>query len=70
MPGATIIIGTTVDAAWDMVDRVTSGEGVDIVYDVTGAAPVFAQALPLLRRFGRLVLLGDTGTPTTSSQRV
>jgi threonine dehydrogenase-like Zn-dependent dehydrogenase len=39
-----------------------------VVYDVTGAAPVFSVALTLLRRFGRLVLLGDTGTP--SEQRL
>ncbi len=62
--GATMTVATTVDAARDIIERVTSGDGVDSVYDVTGAAPVFAQALPLLRRFGRLVLLGDTGTPT------
>ena len=62
--GATTIVSATVDAAYDLVQRATGGSGVDVVYDVTGAAPVFAQALPLLRRFGRLVLLGDTGTPT------
>jgi 2-desacetyl-2-hydroxyethyl bacteriochlorophyllide A dehydrogenase len=62
--GATTVLGTTVDAARNVVDQVTGGQGVDVVYDVTGAAPVMAQALPLLRRFGRLVLLGDTGTPT------
>ena len=38
--------------------------GEDFVYDVTGAAPVFSASLTMLRRFGRLVLLGDTGTPT------
>ncbi len=39
-----------------------------IVIDTTGAAAVFAKALPLVRDFGTLVLLGDTGTP--SEQRL
>lgn len=33
------------------------------VSDITGNAQVFAAALGLLRRFGKLVLIGDTGTP-------
>ena len=39
-----------------------------IVIDTTGATSVFAKALPLVRDFGTLVLLGDTGTP--SEQRL
>ncbi len=35
-----------------------------IVIDSTGNAPVFAAALPLVRNFGTLVLLGDTGDPS------
>jgi threonine dehydrogenase-like Zn-dependent dehydrogenase len=35
-----------------------------VVYDVTGHPAVFASALPLARRFGTLMLLGDTGTPS------
>ena len=35
-----------------------------IVIDTTGIAPVFAAALPLVRNFGTLVLLGDTGDPS------
>jgi len=34
------------------------------VYDITGSPRVFASALALPRRFGRLVLLGDTGSPS------
>ncbi len=40
------------------------GRGADVVYDVTGNALVLEHALPLVRRFGRLLLLGDTGTPS------
>jgi|SRR5579883_1861619 len=62
--GATLILPMGVDEAREAVLRATEGAGVGIVYDVTGAAPVFSSALALLRRFGRLVLLGDTGDPT------
>jgi len=62
--GATVTLAMSVEEAWEPVLRVTDGVGADMVYDVTGAAPVFSSALTLLRRFGRLVLLGDTGDPT------
>jgi len=45
------------------VRELTGGQGADVVYDVTGHAAVLATALPLARRFGTLVLLGDTGHP-------
>lgn len=61
--GATDLIDAGVDEARDAVLRLTDGAGVHVVYDVTGASRVFPAALGLLRRFGRLVLLGDTGTP-------
>ncbi|MFI9123533.1 zinc-binding alcohol dehydrogenase [Streptomyces bikiniensis] len=48
--------------AREAVVRAT-GEGVDVVYDVTGAAPVFSEALRMTRKFGTVVVLGDTGTP-------
>lgn len=62
--GATTVLQMGVEQAREEILRLTENQGVNVVYDVTGAAPVFAQALPLLRSFGRLVLLGDTGTPT------
>ncbi|GCE10774.1 zinc-dependent alcohol dehydrogenase [Tengunoibacter tsumagoiensis] len=62
--GATTVLKMGAAQARDEVLRLTNGQGVNIVYDVTGAAPVFAQALQLLRPFGRLVILGDTGSPT------
>jgi threonine dehydrogenase-like Zn-dependent dehydrogenase len=62
--GATVTLLLDVAEAREQVLRLTDGVGADVVYDVTGAAPVFSSALTLLRRFGRLVLLGDTGDPT------
>lgn len=68
MHGATITLAMGALEARETVLGLTEGQGVDVVYDVTGAAPVFPDALRLLRRFGRLILLGDTGSPT--SQRL
>jgi threonine dehydrogenase-like Zn-dependent dehydrogenase len=62
--GATTTIALSVDEARSRVLQLTDGAGANVVYDVTGAAAVFAPALRLLRRFGRLVLLGDTGSPS------
>jgi 2-desacetyl-2-hydroxyethyl bacteriochlorophyllide A dehydrogenase len=62
--GATAAVNASAADAREEVLRLTDGPGVDVVYDVTGAPGVLPSALRLLRRFGRLVLLGDTGTPT------
>lgn len=62
--GATATLAMNVGDATSEVFQLTNGSGANIVYDVTGAAPVFSSALQLLRRFGRLVLLGDTGMPS------
>jgi len=61
--GATTALAMTVETAYDEVMRLTQGEGAEVVYEITGAAPVFAAALRLPRRFGCLLLLGDTGKP-------
>lgn len=62
--GATTTLALGAAEAREAVLDLTGGAGADVVYDVTGAAPVFPAALRLLRRFGHLVLLGDTGTPS------
>jgi 2-desacetyl-2-hydroxyethyl bacteriochlorophyllide A dehydrogenase len=41
-----------------------AGNGFEVVVDSTGSAAVFSQALGLVARFGKLVLLGDTGYPS------
>lgn len=66
--GATTTLAMGAEEAREHILALTDGFGADVVYDVTGAAPVLSIALTLLRRFGRLVLLGDTGTP--SEQRL
>ncbi|MCS6948918.1 MAG: zinc-binding alcohol dehydrogenase [bacterium] len=62
--GATTVIAKTAQEAREEVLQLTEGKGAEVVYDITGIASVFATALTMLRRFGKLVLLGDTGEPS------
>ncbi|HEU4754199.1 MAG TPA: zinc-binding dehydrogenase, partial [Armatimonadota bacterium] len=64
----TAALPVPVDQARDAVRDRTEGRGADVVYDVTGHPAVLPAALALPRRFGKLVLLGDAGTP--SEQRL
>lgn len=66
--GATQGVQAPAKEAQQTVLDLTEGKGAHTVYDITGVAAVFEQALPMARRFGKLLLLGDTGTP--SEQRL
>jgi 2-desacetyl-2-hydroxyethyl bacteriochlorophyllide A dehydrogenase len=61
--GATRTLRMTAAEALGPVTEITGGRRADVVYDVTGHHAVFATALPLARRFGTVVVLGDTGSP-------
>ncbi len=62
--GATATLCMDAEEAREPLAELTEGRLADVVYDVTGNPQVFASAQRLARRFGRLVLLGDTGTPS------
>ncbi len=62
--GATTTFAMDVAEARERILALTDNIGADVVYDVTGNARVFSVALILLRRFGRLIVLGDTGAPS------
>ncbi len=62
--GATETLCMDAEQAREPLAELTDGRLADVVYDVTGNPQVFASAQRLARRFGRLVLLGDTGTPS------
>lgn len=62
--GATHVLKMGVEDARSRVLELTGGKGADVVYDATGFPAVFAPAQGLVRQFGKLVLLGDTGTPS------
>jgi 2-desacetyl-2-hydroxyethyl bacteriochlorophyllide A dehydrogenase len=61
--GATTLLKMSAADALAAVKEVTGGHGADVVYDVTGHPAVLAAALPLARRFGSFILLGDPGAP-------
>jgi len=61
--GATHVLGMSVDEALPQAQALTGGRLADAVYDMTGNDKVFARALDYLRKLGKLVLIGDTGTP-------
>jgi threonine dehydrogenase-like Zn-dependent dehydrogenase len=62
--GATDVIRASVAEAAAEVSRLTGGRMLDVVFDITGHAAVLAPASLLLRKLGRLVLLGDSPTPS------
>lgn len=66
--GATHTIALPVQECREAVAAATGGRMASVVYDVTGHAAVLAHALPVVRDFGALVVLGDTGSP--SEQRL
>ena len=66
--GATHALNLEVDEALPVIREITDGKMLDVVFDITGHAEVFPDCMPLLHRLGRLVLLGDS--PTPSRQRL
>jgi threonine dehydrogenase-like Zn-dependent dehydrogenase len=62
--GATDLIQSAAGAAQPAVVELTAGGMLDVVFDVTGHFAVLAQASALLRPMGRLILLGDSPSPS------
>jgi 2-desacetyl-2-hydroxyethyl bacteriochlorophyllide A dehydrogenase len=61
--GATETLCMPAGEAVEAVRAITGGRLADVVYDVTGHPAAFPAALQLARRFGKVVLLGDVGSP-------
>lgn len=62
--GATHTLALDVSGARPEIETITGGRMLDVVFDITGRPAVLAPAIQLLRRLGRVVLLGDTPTPS------
>jgi len=62
--GATHTLAMGVEQAVEAVKEITGGKLAAVLFDMTGFAPVFAASHKLLADFGRLVLIGDCGTPS------
>ncbi len=61
--GATHVLSVEARSARAQVAEITGGRMLDAVWDVTGRPEVLTQCVQLLRRLGRVVLVGDTPVP-------
>jgi 2-desacetyl-2-hydroxyethyl bacteriochlorophyllide A dehydrogenase len=62
--GATAAFCGSAADVQDFILEHTNGMLADIVFDVTGHYAVFPMALPLARRFGKVILQGDSPYPS------
>ena len=62
--GATHALALDVKSARKKIVKITESKMLDVVFDVTGHPAVLAPSIQLLRRLGRVILLGDTPTPS------
>jgi len=62
--GATQTFAGSAADAVPFVEEYTGGELADVVFDATGHWAVFPLALKLVRRFGVLMLIGDSPHPS------
>jgi 2-desacetyl-2-hydroxyethyl bacteriochlorophyllide A dehydrogenase len=62
--GATHAVEADAAAARDIVFGLTGGAMADVAFDITGHPAVLAPTTRLVRQLGRVVLLGDTPTPS------
>jgi threonine dehydrogenase-like Zn-dependent dehydrogenase len=62
--GATHALAMDAGSALKEIETITGGKMLDVVFEITGIPEVLPQAIPMLRKLGRLVLLGDTPQPS------
>lgn len=62
--GATVLLQKSVADVRADILTATGGRLADVVYDITGHPAVLPAALGLARDLGKVVLLGDAGSPT------
>jgi len=65
--GATTVISSPIGEAQDAIRASNKGQLPNIVIDSTGHPQVFHAVLGLVEQFGKVVVLGDTGTPASQS---
>jgi 2-desacetyl-2-hydroxyethyl bacteriochlorophyllide A dehydrogenase len=61
--GATSLITAPINEAREAILAAGNGQFPRIVVDSTGNAAVFSAALGLAAKFGKILVMGDTGTP-------
>ena len=63
--GADLVLDASAPDTVERVLAATGGDGVDVVLEMSGAAPALEQALRIATRGGRISLLGIFGEPVT-----
>jgi threonine 3-dehydrogenase len=63
--GADLVLDASAPDTVERVLAATGGDGVDVVLEMSGAAPALDQALRIATRGGRISLLGIFGEPVT-----
>ncbi len=61
--GATQLLCGDVAEQLAAIGEMNGGAGPDVVVEATGSPPVFPSALAAAARYGKVILLGDTGFP-------
>ena len=61
--GATRVLHGSIDEFADDISSMNNGEGPPLVVDTTGSPAVFSLALAAAGRFGKVLILGDSGFP-------
>ncbi len=61
--GATHSFSCDFEETLEQVKAITGDNMLDVVFDITGNPEVLSHSIRLLRKLGRVVLLGDTPTP-------
>ena len=62
--GATQALSMDIQEAAEEIKSITDGRMADVVFEITGNPAVLPASIRLLRKLGRLILLGDTPTPS------
>ena len=62
--GATHALALDVKDAYSEIEAITGGRMLDVIFDITGHPAVLSSCVGLLRKLGRVVLLGDTPNPS------
>ena len=64
--GIEYVLNTMKDDVEAQVMQLTNGQGADMVIEASGAEPAINQAIQLVRRHGRMCVVGLPGKPTTN----
>lgn len=62
--GVTYIFKGDVKDSRNTISQITGGKMLDTVFDITGLPQILSSATKLLRRLGKVVLLGDNTMPS------